>query len=56
MSNQYYEQLLEQTYEKVADMSVDKFMSMCEEYNMEVSVIDSLAQELTYKLVEARSE
>jgi hypothetical protein len=56
MSNQYYEQLLEQTYEKVADMSVDKFMSMCEEYNMEVSVIDSFAQELTYKLVEARSE
>jgi len=44
MSNQYYEQLLEQTYEKVADMSVDKFMSMCEEYNMEVSVIDSFAQ------------
>jgi hypothetical protein len=56
MSNQYYEQLLEQTYEKVAVMSVDKFMSMCEEYNMEVSVIDSFAQELTYKLVEARSE
>jgi len=56
MSNQYYEQLLEQTYERVADMSVDKFMSMCEEYKIEVEIIDSIAQELTYKLVEARSE
>ena len=56
MSNQYYEQLLEQTYEKVADMSVDKFMSMCEEYKIEVEIIDNIAQELTYKLVEARSE
>ena len=56
MSNQYYDGLLEQTYEKVADMSVDKFMSMCEEYNIEIEIIDSIAQELTYKLVEARSE
>ena len=56
MSNQYYEQLLEQTYERVADMSVDKFMSMCEEYKIEIEIIDSIAQELTYKLVEDRSE
>jgi hypothetical protein len=29
---------------------------MCEEYKIEVEIIDSIAQELTYKLVEARSE
>ena len=56
MSNQYYEQLLEQTYEKVADMSVDRFIDVCEENGMDVSIIDNWIQEVTYKLVEARSE
>ena len=56
MSNQYNDYLYEKTYENLVVLSVDSFMSMCEEYNIEVSIIDSLAQELSYTLVEARSE
>jgi hypothetical protein len=56
MSNQYYEQLLETTLTKVQAMSFDEFQNACEEYLIECHHLDSIAQELTYRIVEARSE
>ena len=56
MSNQYNDYLYEKTYENLVELSVDSFIDMCEEYGMDISIIDSWIQALSYKVVEARSE